>query len=65
MSGQVDGIAGLVTTREAGKVLGVKADTITWRIRTYGIPVMRVGRVILVSLAALRQSYSEPPSVTA
>lgn len=55
------GVAGLVTTNEAGRLLGVSSRAILMRIRRYNVPAVAVGRVLLVSLADLVNTYHEPP----
>lgn len=57
------GLSGLVTTSEAGRLLGITPNAVLQRIRRNRIPVVRVGRSVLVSLADLGASYQTWPTV--
>lgn len=61
MIGTTTGLLGLVTTREAARVLGISPEAVGQRIHRHRIPVIYVGAALLVSLADLRACGKDTP----
>ena len=54
MESSVSGIAGLVTVKEAARLLRVTSEAVRLRISRNRLQIVRVGKTILVRLSDLR-----------